>query len=112
MNARRYCVFVAVVAMVVGIVRPGFADDDRYVHQCAREAAAEGDRNGAFSFYHSLLRSGEGSPYYHDALFAAGEYYFWNADYRDSCEVFTALINCYPGGKAPAVCRGFSAAHR
>ncbi len=105
MNARRYCILIAVMLMLT--VAEGFARDDRSVYQCAREAAASADQNSAFSFFHSLLRFGEASPYYDDALFAVGEYYFWNSDYGDSRTALTALLTCYPQGKAAPFAAAF-----
>ena len=100
MNMRGFFMFVAAGAMLIGSILPGFAQDDAYVYSCAREAAQAGDRDAAFSYCHSLLHYGEASPYYQDALFAVGEYYFEHGDYGGSAAVLITLLNAYPQGKA------------
>ena len=78
----------------------GFAQNDAQDYAGAKQAAKSGDKDFAFMQFHSLLRLSTTSPYYHDALFAVGEYYYSVANYYDSYKAFAEFVELYPRSEA------------
>jgi tetratricopeptide (TPR) repeat protein len=91
---------IGVFMTAAGNVAAGYAQDDAYIYKAAREEARGGNPDFAFLHYHSLLKGDAASPYYKDALFAVGEYYFLAGDYADSRTVFIRLMQQDPRGAA------------
>ncbi|MGD9014498.1 MAG: outer membrane protein assembly factor BamD [Candidatus Omnitrophota bacterium] len=84
-----------------------YSQEGRYLYRQAVEAASKGERDFAFMSFHMLLNDFPESPYYHQALFAVGEYYYSIGDYDDACRLFNQLIDDYPNSE----CKPFALAY-
>lgn len=78
----------------------GYAQEDAELFNSAKQSIKVGERDFGFMQFHSLLRLSISSPYYHDALFATGEYYFASANYFDAYTSFSKFVELYPRSDA------------
>ncbi|MFH1062147.1 MAG: outer membrane protein assembly factor BamD [Candidatus Omnitrophota bacterium] len=95
-NVLLLIVFISVMSGAIF----GYAQEDADLYLSAKQSVKDGDRDFAFMQFHSLLQLSTTSLYYHDALFATGEYYFALANYYDAQSAFAKFIELFPRSEA------------
>jgi outer membrane protein assembly factor BamD (BamD/ComL family) len=78
----------------------GYTQEGKHLYRQAVEAASKGEKDFAFMSFHMLLNDFPESTYYHQALFAVGEYYFSIGDYDDAFRMFNQLVDDYPDSES------------
>jgi outer membrane protein assembly factor BamD (BamD/ComL family) len=97
---KKIFLLIGILCILSGTPGISHAQTDAELYNNAKLAAKQGDRDFAFMQYHSLMRLSENSPYYHDALFAVGEYYFDMSNYYDAYRTFVEFVELYPRSEA------------
>lgn len=90
---------IIVIQIIAGPVF-SYGQEGTDLYRGAKQAVKAGDRDFAFMQFHSLLRLSTTSPYYQEALFATGEYYFVLANYYDAHSAFAKFVELYPQSEA------------
>jgi len=92
-------VIILIAALLIlssfGIAK-SFAQSD---YSLAVELANNGDKDFAFLNFISVVDNETNPKLREKALFATGEYYFFNSDYTDALNVFNNFLNDYPDSK-------------
>ncbi|MBU1086780.1 MAG: outer membrane protein assembly factor BamD [Candidatus Omnitrophica bacterium] len=88
------------VISIIAVTMPIYAQEDAELFLSAKQSIKAGEKDFAFIQFHSLLRLSTNSPYYQDALFATGEYYFACANYYDAYTSFSKFVELYPQSEA------------
>ncbi len=80
----------------LNFIQNTYAQEDKTLYYQAIRNAKAGNPEFAFIDLYSLIEKFPESKFLKGALFATGEYYFSQADYRDARESFQRLINKFP----------------
>ncbi|MFH1767861.1 MAG: outer membrane protein assembly factor BamD [Candidatus Omnitrophota bacterium] len=80
--------------------RHGYAQEDKILYDQGIKNAKAGNFDFAFMNFNSLLETFPQSKYEENALFAVGEYYIINSNYRNAKEAFSRFVNDFPQAKA------------
>jgi tetratricopeptide (TPR) repeat protein len=96
----RLKIFLLITLVICLFQNKGYSQEGKNLYHQAVEAAARGEKDFAFMSFHMLLNDFPESEYYHQALFAVGEYYFSISNYNDAVQVFNQLIDDYPDSEA------------
>jgi outer membrane protein assembly factor BamD (BamD/ComL family) len=76
-----------------------FAAEDSVLYKQAVVAARQGEINLAFINFYRIINLYPESPFFDEALFGAGEYYFSVHGYSDAAEMFSSYVYKYPHSK-------------
>ncbi len=87
---------LAWIILIVWLGSVGFVPGSSQVYSKAVKFARAGQNDFAFMQYSKLLRNYPMSKYRDRALFATGEYYFQNFEYKQATEAFQTYIDEYP----------------
>lgn len=88
--------YVSLAGLLLGMLflsaGPCFAKSAIQEYWEAKRSAKRGQKDFAFMHYRSILREYPSSKYKDQALFANGEYYYINFDYRQSKKYFEQFL--------------------
>ena len=93
-------VFLVILTVCTLWANDGFCQSDASFYSTAKRAVKAGDIDYAFMCFRSILHLKPESKYYKEALFAAGEYYYYIGDYRSAEKAFSEFIDAFPKDKA------------
>jgi len=108
---------IAMVLVIVGIFcfAPqtqafsflGYDPQASALYSTARAAARMEEYDAAFLSFRDLLENYPESRYASRSLFAVGEYYFLNGNYREAAPIFLELVNDDPEAKNAVFCLAY-----
>lgn len=86
--------------LVTAFISPVLANEDARLFLLGKQASRQKNYDFAFMHFNSILRQYEESNYAEKALFAKGEYYFKNENFKTAKKTFGKFIEAYPQSEA------------
>jgi len=87
--------YIAIFFLVFSLAQVSYAQEDKVLYHSGVNAALNGETDFAFVEFHSLVNGYRRSPYYKEALFGVGEYYYSIKDYANAAGSFSKFIEHY-----------------
>lgn len=87
---------VLVVGLLSLHVAFALANEEKRCYKLGVAASRRGDTDAAFMYFREVVRGSVNSPYYDEALFATGEYYFLHHILHEASAAFSRFLELYP----------------